>query len=61
MGCFSVIASCICEMDLNQEPGKHKSKVMFKLRYNCDDHIFIPFVFPQLTIHLILCLTPFMG
>ena len=27
---------------------------LLKLRYNCDDQIFIPFVFPQFTIHLIL-------
>ena len=27
---------------------------MLKLRYNCEDHIFIPFVFLQFTIHLIL-------
>ena len=24
---------------------------LLKLRYDCDDHIFIPFVFPQFTIH----------
>ena len=32
-----------------------------KLRYNCEGHVFIPFVFSQFKIHLILCFISFTG